>query len=179
VWEISFSEADEESSMIPLFQFFFQLISLKVSRVADYIISICIEAWEPLKEYCMEENLLLNLCSQNGATLSTVYYEGIASKLLDQIELTGGLNGVENEGIGPYIIRLLYNYLSARLDSSESNIVLPSNTEDGYDLMSILQHAIRTSPTSTSLQSEIVRFPPSNEIQLDGLLNLICTPMQI
>lgn len=179
VWETSFSEADGDSSMVPLFHFFLQLISLKLTRVADYIISICIEAWEPLKEYCMEENLLVNLCSQNGAILSTVYYDGIASKLLDQVQLTGGLNGVENEGIGPYIIRLLYNYLSARLDSCESNIVLPSNTESGYDLMSILQHAIRTPHTLTSLRSDIVCFPPSNEIRLDSLLNLMCTPMQV
>jgi hypothetical protein len=179
VWEVSLSDGDGESTMIPLLQFFFDLISLEIARVADYIISICVEAWEPLKEYCMECNLLSNLCPQDGTTLSTVYYEGIASKLLGQIATTGDLNGVENEGIGPYIIRLLYSYLSTRSDSCELNTNLPSYKEDGYDLMSILQHGILTPPTSTSLKSNVACFPPCNESQLDGLLNLICTPMQI
>ena len=154
--------------------------------VADRVISLCVASWQSLQCFCSDHGLLLQsaesllpLPPPPGSTFSAqrCYIDGITARLLATILHTHSVGDVEFEGIGPYVLRLLFCCLSnelicmeitqrgidARLPSVvpdgstpalEQKIELATQDElQGNDVMGIFLHCLHTRmnvPSSSS-----------------------------
>lgn len=114
-------------------------------RSADRVLSLCVSAWEPLRDFCTHHSLLSNSLLPtppahsgvpevesnvrveslahapspqfgNGSGMGlagTAVHDGITARLLAVVLQTNSMGGVEFEGIGPYVLRLLFCCLSS------------------------------------------------------------------
>ena len=141
--------------------------SSKLHRsVADRVISLCIASWQSLQSFCSDHGLLVHsvdglvsLPPPPGSSFSVNNIDGITSRLLVTILQEQSIGTVEFDGIGPYVLRLLFCSLSNDIicmevtqhgietgSSSTPELTTKIATEEqhGNDVMGIFLHCLHT-----------------------------------